>query len=82
MPGRDAVAVLSFPYWIEHFGGSADALNRKISINGHPFLIIGVAPRSFNGFLTGGNAAIYVPIAMKREISPGWDGFGKAGTIG
>jgi predicted permease len=79
VPGRDAVAVLSFPYWIERFGGNADAINRKISINGHPFVIIGVAPRSFNGFLTGGNAAIYVPIAMKREISPGWDGFGKAG---
>jgi predicted permease len=80
VPGRDAVAVLSFPYWMEHFGGAPDAINRKVSINGHPFVIIGVAPRSFNGFLTGENPAIYVPIAMKREISPGWDGFGKAGT--
>lgn len=80
VPGRDAVAVLSFPYWIEHFGGSAEAIHRKISINGHPFVVIGVAPRFFKGFLTGQNAAIYVPIAMKREISPGWDGFGKAGT--
>jgi predicted permease len=78
VPSRDAVAVLSFPYWREHFAGNADAINRKISINGHPFVIIGVAPRSFNGLLTGANAAIYLPIAMEREISPGWDGFGQA----
>jgi len=80
VPGRAAVTVLSSSYWIEHFGGSADVLNRKITINGHPFVIIGVAPRSFNGFLAGESAALYVPIAMKREISPGWDGFGKAGV--
>ena len=80
MPGRDAVAVLSFPYWVEHFGADAGVINRKITINGHPFVIIGVAPRSFNGFLAGQNPALYVPTAMKREISPGWDGFGKAGV--
>ena len=80
VPGRDALAVLSFPYWIEHFGGDAGVINRKITINGYPFVIIGVAPRSFNGFLAGQNPALYVPIAMKREISPGWDGFGKPGV--
>ena len=78
VPGRDAVAVLSFSYWVEHFG--AGVINRKITINGHPFVVIGVAPRSFNGFLAGQNPALYVPITMKREISPGWDGFGKAGV--
>ncbi|HEY6990534.1 MAG TPA: ABC transporter permease [Bryobacteraceae bacterium] len=80
VPGRDPVAVLSFSYWIEHFGGDAGVINRKITINGHPFTIIGVVPRSFNGFLAGQNPALYVPIAMKSEISPGWDGFGKPGV--
>ncbi len=77
--GGNPVAVLTFRYWTEHFGNSAAALNQKIAVNGHPFLIIGVAPREFNGFLTGQSLAMFLPISMMLQISPGWEDFDRPG---
>jgi predicted permease len=67
------VVVLSFNYWQRRFGADPQVLNQSISINGHPFTIIGVAPREFHSVVAGDNPSIFVPMMMKPEITPGWN---------
>lgn len=74
MKDANPVAVLSYGYWISHYSGSASALNRKLLINGYPFTIVGVVQSGFNGLLVGDAAALFVPVSMKAEVTPGWKG--------
>src|SRR6204780_16151 len=47
--GADPVMVLSYAYWKTHFGGDAAIVGKKVSVDGHPITIIGVAPEGFYG---------------------------------
>jgi predicted permease len=47
--GASSVAVLDYKYWQRRFGGNSGIVGEKICINGHPFTVIGVAPRGFDG---------------------------------
>jgi predicted permease len=73
-PGAHPVVVLSHDYWIRRFAGEPGVLNVKVAINGHPMVVIGVAPAGFRGVLSGESPDLFVPIAMKREVTPTWDG--------
>jgi predicted permease len=46
-PNRSNVVVLSYPYWIRHFGGNPNAVGKTILLNQIPFQIVGVLPQSF-----------------------------------
>src|SRR5262245_60086159 len=48
--GGDAdldAAVLSYGLWQSQFGGSADVLGRKVDLDGAPYTVIGVMPKTF-----------------------------------
>jgi putative ABC transport system permease protein len=47
-PGNDHVAVLMYDLWREQFSGDPAILGRTIRLNGFPYTIIGVMPRSFH----------------------------------
>jgi predicted permease len=68
------VAVLSYGYWQSRFGGDPGVVGRKISLNAYPFTIVGVAARRFCGLLRGNNVDVFIPLAMKRELTPDWNG--------
>ncbi len=42
--GKDQVAVISYGFWQERFGGDGEILNTSIVLNGTPHAIIGVMP--------------------------------------
>ncbi|HWZ11513.1 MAG TPA: ABC transporter permease [Acidobacteriaceae bacterium] len=67
------VAVLSFNFWKNHFGSDPKIVGQTITINGHPFQVIGVAAPGFKSVIWGGAADLFVPITMKPQITPGWD---------
>jgi len=73
-PGAHPVVMLSHDYWVRRFAGEPGVLNAKVAINGHPMIVIGIAPAAFRGVLSGENPELFVPIAMKREVTPTWDG--------
>ena len=73
-PGAHPVVMLSHDYWVRRFAGDPGILNVKVAINGHPMIVIGIAPAGFRGVLSGDNPELFVPIAMKREVTPTWDG--------
>ncbi|SPE31157.1 conserved membrane hypothetical protein [Candidatus Sulfopaludibacter sp. SbA6] len=72
-PGAHPVVVLSHSYWSSHFAGSQATLNQSITLNGHPFVVIGVSEPRFNGIIPGRTPDLYVPIAMQRAILPTMD---------
>jgi len=73
-PGAHPVVMLSHDYWVRRFGGEPGVLNLKVAVNGHPMVVVGVAPAGFRGVLSGQSPEVFVPLAMKREVTPTWDG--------
>ncbi|HEY3381304.1 MAG TPA: ABC transporter permease [Vicinamibacterales bacterium] len=73
-PGASPVVMLSASYWTKRFGSNPGIGGRKIVVNGHPMVVIGVAPPGFRGLIVGNVPDLFVPIAMKREITPTWFG--------
>ncbi len=63
-PGADPIVVLSHDYWQSKFGGDPSAIGRVISINGHPFTIVGVAPETFGSAQWSLAPRAFVPAAM------------------
>src|SRR5437870_8071203 len=74
LPGASPVAVLSYGYWSRRFGTNPQIVGQKIVLNSYPFTVVGIAARGFSGLLKGQNVDVFVPIAMKRELTPGWNG--------
>ena len=46
-PGAARVAVVSYAYWRGELAGANDAVGRTIRLNGEPYTVIGVLPRTF-----------------------------------
>ncbi|HKT25881.1 MAG TPA: ABC transporter permease [Terriglobales bacterium] len=60
----DPVVVLSYAYWQKRFAGQTDILGKKVSLNGKPFTVIGVAPKGFYGPYPILEAQAYLPLGM------------------
>jgi len=54
--------VLSYEYWHTHFQDDRTVVGRVVQLNRHPFTILGVAPKDFNGTLMFFNPAMFVPL--------------------
>ena len=71
--GAHPVVVLNYGFWQSRFAGDPAVVGRKVTINGHPFTIIGVAQRGFNGIDVGYVPQVFVPMMMKPQMSPTWN---------
>ena len=69
-PGAHPVIVLGYGYWQSRFGGDPAVLGRTVSVNGHPFEVVGVAGRDFKGPVNFADVPVYAPIMMQREVAP------------
>ena len=65
-PGRTATAVLSYGMWARRYGCEPDILGQTITLNGLPYEVIGVLPRSFS---------------LPREVMPTLDGAEQAEVL-
>ena len=68
LPGRNAVAVIGYGLWQQHFGGDPKALGATIRVDGNALTIIGIAPP---GFDYPAHSALWKPAAF----SPGNNGW-------
>ena len=71
--GSTAVAVLTYAFWQQYFGGDPGVLNREINVNGRSLSIVGVAERDFHGVAMGEGPAMFVPVTMKPALTIGRD---------
>jgi putative ABC transport system permease protein len=69
--GPSAVAVVSWAYWKEHFNGDPAVAGRRITVDGFPVIIAGVAPRGFRGLLLDTPQDIWLPLAVLPSLVPG-----------
>jgi predicted permease len=63
------VVVLSHRLWQRHFGGDSSIVGKSVSVSGHPFTVIGVAPSSFRG-LDIFTSDLWVPLGNKDLLMP------------
>ncbi len=66
--GASPVAVISYRFWRQEYGGAAAVLSRSVSLNGRPYRIVGVAPEGFDGLNTLTATEIWVPMALYPDI--------------
>src|SRR5215471_8841989 len=64
VPGRDAVAIISYDVWQRDFSGSTDVIGREVRINGYAFKVVGVAAKSFTGVEHYVQPDVYFPRMM------------------
>jgi predicted permease len=60
--GCPGVAVLSYGFWQEHFGGAESALGSTISLDHHIFPIVGVSAAGFHGVEIGQKFDVAIPV--------------------
>ncbi|HEY3939863.1 MAG TPA: ABC transporter permease, partial [Bryobacteraceae bacterium] len=73
-PGANPVTVLSYGYWARHFGSDPNILNKQLSVNGNSLTVVGVARSGFTGVQVGQVPDLFIPITMKAQMTPNWDG--------
>ncbi len=66
----DSVAVITYHFWEKQCNLDPGVIGRMITINGHPFTIVGVMPRTYCGPQIGDTAQIYVPMSAQPALSP------------
>jgi putative ABC transport system permease protein len=71
--GCPPVAVVGHGFWESAYGGSPDAVGKTLSLNGHPFEIVGVAAAGFSGVQVGRAAEVYVPLCALPIVQGGHD---------
>jgi predicted permease len=70
-PGTHPVAVITYACWEKRFASDPNIVGHAISLNGHVFTVVGVAPRGFSGTEVAYGAEFFVPMMMAKEIQPG-----------
>jgi predicted permease len=73
-PGANPVTVLTYGYWTRHFGSDPNILNKQLAVNGNSLTVVGVARPGFTGVQVGLIPDLFIPITMKAQMTPNWDG--------
>jgi putative ABC transport system permease protein len=71
-PGAKLVTVLSYGLWQSRFGGDPSLVGRTITINSHPFTVVGIAPKGFRGTTTVGGPTLWVPAMTYPQVTTGF----------
>ncbi len=66
--GCPAVAVLSYGFWQDHYGGAKSAIGGILSLSSHPFEVIGVAPPGFHGMDVGEKFDVAAPLCATAQF--------------
>ena len=66
--GESAVAVLSHRWWRTRFNQDPSVIGRRLTVNGLPMEIVGVAPEGFDGTTLGQRPNVFVPISMRSAM--------------
>ena len=65
-------AVLGYDLWRTQFAADSSVIGKTIQINLHPYTIVGVAPKDFQGCKSGLRTDIWIPLGMNRLVW-GWN---------
>jgi putative ABC transport system permease protein len=63
-PGRDRVVVLSHRLWVTQFGADAAMIGRSLTLDGQPYVVIGVLPEG--SAFDRGSSQLWRPLAFRE----------------
>ena len=69
-------AVLSHGFWQARYGGNPAVIGQSISLDGHPFEIVGITPPEFFGVEVGRRFDVAVPLCAEPLVRGENSGFG------
>jgi predicted permease len=69
--GTEPVVVISYDYWQTRFRGSPTALGQTLRVNDRDLVVVGVAPRDFQGTMVPLKFEIWVPATMTPALLGG-----------
>ena len=64
------VAVISYAFWQQRFGGATDVVGSRVTIERLPLTVVGVTPPDFLGIEVGRSVDISFPIRIQPLIFP------------
>ncbi len=67
-PGSGPVVILGYELWRQRFGSDPRIIGRGVELNGHPYTVIGVAPRGFTGTSSLATSRFWVPLSMYQQL--------------
>jgi predicted permease len=70
-PGTEPVVVISYDYWQTRFRGAPEAVGGKIRVNDRELIVIGVAPRDFQGTMVPLKFELWAPATMAPALLGG-----------
>src|SRR6516165_7919000 len=68
-PGGTPEAVINYRFWQTHFGGNPNVVGQTITINQHPYTIVGVTPAAFQSSQTGVRTEVWGPLMMQAQMN-------------
>ncbi len=71
-PNGHPVVVLGYKFW-QKLGADRGVIGSEVTLNGHSFTVIGVAPAAFTGVDVGFAPDLWAPVSMHQWIRPGGD---------
>ena len=71
-PNGHPVVVLGYKFW-RKLGADPTIVGSQVTLNGHSFTVIGIAPAAFTGVDVGFSPDLWVPISMHQWVRPGGD---------
>ncbi|HXT15285.1 MAG TPA: ABC transporter permease [Gemmatimonadaceae bacterium] len=66
--GCPGTAVLDYGFWRSNYARDPDVIGRNISLDGHPFTVIGVTDARFYGLDVGYRSKAYVPLCAEAIV--------------
>src|SRR6267378_5496998 len=70
-PGTEPVIVISYDYWQTRFGGAPRAVGQKLRVNDRDLIVIGVAPKEFQGTMLPLKFELWVPATLTPALLGG-----------
>jgi predicted permease len=76
--GASRVAVLSHRLWSRRFGEDASVIGKTIKLDGHDYIVVGVASKEFDGTTVGSQYDVWAPLLalqsakLLEERHPSW----------
>jgi predicted permease len=66
---QSPVAILGEAMWKARFNRDPGVIGQRILLNRHPYTVIGIAPASFAGTISGLRFDLYVPLTMQASLT-------------
>jgi predicted permease len=65
----DLVVVLGHGYWRRRFGGDPQVVGGRLTINGAPYSVVGIAAPGFTGAEVGAATDFWVPLGLQPRLT-------------